>query len=239
MDEKRKNKIKNDKLPGKDDLIVDLAKDQLEEKMQASAMDINLFCKDGYVHMYGMVDVLAEKKMAESVVKSIDGVRKIENKITVAMDSNITDKHMEKEVLNRLMNGQRSEDLVGVSVKVEDGVANLIGNTKTLMDAHTAMSVASEVRGIKDVVNNIEVSDDVAYDDATLNSRVTQALSTTALNYPDIIHTVVHGRVTLNGFVNSRHEMEMAKEIAMGVEGVRKVVNRLKVRRENEDKEEI
>ncbi|MFT9495173.1 BON domain-containing protein [Anaerosolibacter sp.] len=239
MDEKRKNRIKNDKLPGKDDLIVDQAKDQLEEKMQASAMDINLFCKDGYVHMYGMVDVLAEKKMAEGIIKSIDGVRKIENKITVAMDSNITDKHMEKELNQRLMNGHRSEDLIGVSVKVEDGVANLIGSTKTLMDAHTAMSVASEVRGIKDVVNNIKVSDDVAYDDANLNSRITQALSTTDLNYPDIIHTVVHGRVTLNGFVNSRHEMEMAKEIAMGVEGVRKVVNRLKVRKENEDKEEI
>ncbi len=235
MDEKRKNKIKNDKLPSKDDLIVDQAKDQLEEKMQASAMDINMFCKDGYVHMYGMVDVLAEKKMAESVLKSIDGVRKIENKITVAMDSNITDKHMEKELTNRLMEGKRSEDLAGVGVKVEDGVANLMGSTKTLMDAHTAMSVASEVRGIKDVVNNIKVSDDVAYDDATLTSRVTQALSTTDLNYPDIIHTSVHGSVTLNGFVNTRHEMEMAKEITMGVEGVRKVVNRLKIRKEKEE----
>ncbi|KXG75090.1 BON domain-containing protein [Thermotalea metallivorans] len=233
MNEKRKNRIIHDKLPSQDDLIVDQIKDQLEEKMQASAMDINLFCKDGYVHMYGMVDVLAEKKKAESIAKSVKGVRKIENKITVAMDSNITDKHMEKEIIHRLTRGERSESLLGVSVKVEDGVANLMGTAKTLRDAHGAMAVASEVRGIKDVVNNIEISDTTSYDDASVNSHITQALSTTDLNYPDILHTVEHGKVTLEGFVNSRREMELAKEIAMGVEGVRKVVNRLKIRKES------
>lgn len=233
MNKKRKNQIIHDKLPSRDDLIVDQIKDQLEEKMQASAMDINLFCKDGYVHMYGMVDVLAEKKRAESIAKSVEGVRKIENKITVAMDSNITDKHMEKEIIHRLTGGEGSKSLLGVSVKVEDGVANLIGTAETLKDVHGAMAVASEVRGIKDVVNNIEISDTASYDDASVNSRITQALSTTDLNYPDIIHTVEHGKVTLKGFVNSRQEMELAKEIAMGVEGVRKVVNRLKIRKES------
>lgn len=231
MDEKRKNKIKNDKLPSKDDLIVDYSKDQLEEKMQASAMDINLFCKDGIVHMYGMVDVLSEKKMAESIVKNIDGVRKIENKITVAMDSNITDKHMEKEINEALLTDRDSDRLAGVGIHVEDGVANLIGHADTLADSHIAMKVASETRGIKDVVNNISLNGVGIHDDAIINSKVTQALSTTDISYPDISHHVDKGKVVLSGHVNNRQEMELAKEITMGIEGVRKVINRLKIRK--------
>ncbi|MTI57695.1 BON domain-containing protein [Geosporobacter ferrireducens] len=232
MDEKRKNQIKQDKLPSKDDLIVDYIKDQLEEKMQASAMDINLFCKDGTVHMYGMVDVLSEKKMAESIAKNIDGVRKIENKITIAMDSNITDTHMKKEITESFMTDRDADRIRGVGIHVEDGVANLVGSVHTLEDAHIAMKVASESRGIKDVVNNIKIDSLNIHDDAVINSKVTQALSTTDISYPDISHHVDHGRVVLSGHVNNRQEMELAKEIAMGIEGVRKVINRLKIRRD-------
>ncbi|MFZ5967503.1 MAG: BON domain-containing protein [Bacillota bacterium] len=231
MDDKRSNMIKHDKLPSKDDVIVDQIKDQLEEKMQASAMDINVFCKDGFVHMSGIVDVLAEKRKADGIARSIDGVQGLENKITIAMDSNISDKHMEKEVINRLHEGRGSENLRGIGVKVEDGVANLMGTVPVLSDAHKAMSIASQVRGIKDVVNNTNVANADRFDDASINSSITQALSTTDLSYKDIVHTVDRGKVMLTGFVNSRREMETAKEIAMGVEGVRKVVNRLKIRK--------
>lgn len=231
MNDKRSNKIIKDKLPSKDDLIVDYIKDQLEEKMQASAMDINLFSRNGHVHMSGVVDVLAEKYTAEKIARSIEGVQKVENKITVAMDSNITDKHMEKEVLDRLHSTRSGDNLLGVGVKIEDGVANLIGSANTLQDAHTAMSLASEVRGIKDVVNNIHISTAGRYDDAVLNSHVTQALSATDLSYKDIAHSVKEGKLTLSGYVNSPYEMELAKEISMGVEGIKKVINNLKIRK--------
>lgn len=230
MTHKRTSNIVHDKLPSKDDLIVDYIKDQLEENMQASAMDINLFCKDGMVHMYGMVDVFSEKIMAEKIARQIDGVRKLENKITVAMDSNITDKHMQKEVMDRLLQGRDTKNLTSVGIKVEDGVANLMGSVRTLKDAHQAMSIASEVRGIKDVVNNINLSTAKEFDDATINSYVTQALSTTDLSYGDIAHSVEDGRLTLRGYVNNHEEMEFAKEIAMGVEGVKKVKNSLQIR---------
>lgn len=230
----KKNKIRSvyKKNPSKDNLVVDHIKDQLEEKMQASAMDINLFAKDGVVHLSGMVDVLSEKKAAEDIVKTINGVKKIENKITIAMDSNITDKHMEKEVANRLLSSAHSEDLEGVGVKIEDGVANLVGNANTLQQAHQAMDLAAQVRGVKDVVNNINVGSSEEYDDAVLNSRVTQALSTVDIGYEDIGHWVQKGKVTLDGYVDSQAQMEAAKEITMGVEGVKKVVNKLKIRKD-------
>ncbi|TCO71794.1 BON domain-containing protein [Marinisporobacter balticus] len=228
MKKKRANDIKNYKIPNQDDLVTDYIKDQLEEKMQASAMDINVFCENGHVHMSGMVDVLSEKKTAEAIAKGIERVKRIENKITVAMDSNITDKHMQKEVMARLIG---VDHLLGVGVKIEDGVANLLGSTNTLKDAHTAMSIASQIRGIKDVVNNIHISTAQKYDDSRINSNVTQVLSTTDLDYMDIAHSVDHGKLTLSGYVHNKTEMEFAKEIAMGVEGITKVINKLKVRK--------
>ncbi len=231
MQDKRANWIHNDKNPSRDDLIVDLIKDQLEEKMQESSMDINLFCKDGYVHMYGMVDVLAEKKMAEDIAHQIEGVRKIENKITVAMDSNITNKHMQKEIIDTL---SKDDALSSVGVKVEDGVANMIGSANTLKEAKRANTLAAKTRGIKDVVNNIKVASSEEYDDSSINNSLTSALNKTKFYNQDMKHVVNNGVATLSGYVNNRQEVELAKEIAMGIEGVNKIINKLKIRKDNQ-----
>ncbi|WP_432403685.1 BON domain-containing protein [Wukongibacter sp. M2B1] len=228
MQDKRANWIENDRTPTQDDLIVDKIKDQLEEKMQASSMDINVTCKDGYVHLSGIVDVLAEKIKSEDISRSINGVRKIENKITIAMDSNITDKHMEKEVFDKL---RRNEVYNGVSSKIHDGVANMIGTTNTLKEAKEACKLASQTRGIKDVVNNINIESYGKYDDSIINNRIADALSDTDLSYMDIDHIVRDGRVTLKGYVNNRNEVELAKELSMSVEGIKKVINKLRIRK--------
>lgn len=221
--------IKND--PTKDQLIVDYIKDQLEEKMQASAMDINVTCRDGSVHLSGFVDVLAEKKMAETVARDIDGVKKVENNLTIGMDSNITDKHIELEVINKFRTVRNADRITGVGVKVNNGVVSLIGQVDTLNDAHMAMKLASQVRGVKDVVNNTEIRKAGYYDDVNINNKIRQELSKINISSEDIACDVIGGKVTLSGFVENRREVEIAKEIAMGVEGVTKVFNRIKVRK--------
>ncbi|SDL31574.1 BON domain-containing protein [Natronincola ferrireducens] len=226
---KRKNVIINDKIPTKDQLIVDYIKDQLEEKMQESAMDINVFCKDGYVHMSGMVDVLTEKKFAEEIVMKIPGVRKLENKITIAMDSNITDKHMEKEVVDKLHHN--SERTLSIGAKVDRGVVNLMGHADTLQDCHKAMDLASGVRGVKDVVNNININSEGKYTDDTISNNILQAYSNSPLDYRDITRRVSNGEVILSGTLDTHQDIELAKEIAMGIEGVVKVRNNIQVRK--------
>lgn len=227
MSNKRKNVIIDDKIPTKDQLIVDYIKDQLEEKMEESAMDINVFCKDGYVHMSGMVDVLAEKKFAEEVASKIQGVRKIENKITIAMDSNINDKHIEKEVLNKLHHS--NDSTVGIGAKVEKGVVSLMGHVDTLKNCHVAMRLTAEVRGVKDVVNNINIESHGKYTDDAISNKILEELSKSPLDYRDITRRVSNGEVTLWGALDTYKDVEMAKEIAMGVEGVIKVKNNIHV----------
>jgi len=214
----------------RDELIAEEVKKQIIENMRESALYINVSCHNGDVQLYGIVDVLAEKIKSENIARNVDGVNNIKNNLTISMDSNFTDKHIEKEVINKL---RKNPDLDSIGVKIEDGVANMIGTAHSLKEAKEAYGLASEIRGVKDVVNNVKIDTVGEVDDATLNSRITQALSTTDLSYQDINHDVKKGTLTLGGYVNNRREMEIAKEISMGVEGVKKVVNKIKIRKKN------
>lgn len=214
----------------KDELLVDYIKDQLEEKMQASSMDINVTCRDGVVHLSGFVDVLAEKKYAEQIAYNIDGVRKVENNITIGVEGQITDKHIEKEVIDKLRNNSYSEKINGVGVKVKDGVVNLVGHVDTLKDSHIAMKLASEVRGVKDVVNNTQISTLGVIDDITINNMIRDKLNRADFSGEDITCTVTGGIASLSGYAQTRRDAEIAKELAMSVEGVRKVINKIRIR---------
>ncbi len=214
-----------------DEKITDVIKEKLHEAMQESAMDINLFCRDGLVHMSGIVDVLTEKQYAEEVAVHTTGVRGVENKITVAMDGNFTDKHIEKEVRSTLAEYENNDTITGLGVRVNDGVVSIVGHVDTLMDANIAMNLASRIRGVKNVVNNTSLASSEKYDDTFISNKILQELSKTELSYKDIHRDVDGGTVRLSGYLNSPAEVELAKEIAMNVEGVRKVINNIHSRK--------
>ncbi|MBM7616182.1 BON domain-containing protein [Alkaliphilus hydrothermalis] len=216
--------------PAPDDEITANIHEKLHEKMQASAMDIKAFSRNGYVHLSGIVDLYSEKKYAEEIAIHTEGVKGIENKITVAMDSNITDKHIEKDVIDKLRE-QPNNSIAGVGVKVTDGVVNLMGTLSNLKDSNQAMRIASNARGVKDVVSNINIGTVGEYTDTSISNKIVQELSNTDLSFKDIGRSVSGGVVTLSGYLNSKEEVEVATEIAMSIEGVRKVRNHIKIRR--------
>lgn len=216
-----------------DERITDVIKEKLHEAMQESAMDINLYCRDGFVHMSGIVDVLTEKQYAEEVAVNTLGVRGVENKITVAMDGNFTDKHIEKEVRSTLAEYENNETITGLGVRVNDGVVSILGHVDTLMEANIAMNLASRIRGVKNVVNNTNLASSGKYDDTFISNKILQELSKTELSYRDIHREVDGGIVNLSGHLNNPAEVELAKEIAMNVEGVRKVINRIRPRKKD------
>lgn len=214
----------------RDEQITDSIKEKLHETMQESSMDINLFCRDGIVHLSGIVDVLAEKQYAEEIAISTSGVRKIENKITIAMDGNFNDLHIQKEVIKKLGDSD-NDNVAGLGVKVNDGVVNIVGDVNTLNDANRAMNLASQIRGVKNVVNNTTIATSGRYDDTFISNKILQELSKTALSYKDVHRDVDGGIVRLSGYLDNPAEVELAAEITMGVEGVRKVINKIHARK--------
>ncbi|MBA1336349.1 MAG: hypothetical protein HPY66_2784 [Firmicutes bacterium] len=214
--------------PSRDDLAADRIKDQLEERMGASSMDVNVCVRDGIAHLQGFVDVLAERIEAENIARQVPGVMKVENAITICTEGSINDKHIQKEIEMKLHSGDNN--LARINVDVNDGSAVLIGTVSNYALEKQAIQLASGTRGVKNVVSNIRLENEGLFDDATINSRVAHALSTTVLSLPDINTDTYNGEVTLSGWVRSNEEYALAEHTVSEVEGIRKVRNHLRVR---------
>lgn len=198
-----------------------------EDKMAASALDINVDCRNGNVVLSGMVDVLAEKTSAEKIAVSIEGVKKVENNITIATDGYIPDSDIENYVFQKLSN---SEDLVNITPKVKGGAVTLIGHVKTFNEEKDAIELAQQARGAKSVTSNIKIESEGKLDNSQITSRISRSLTNNGINTRDMQTTVKNNSVTLNGFVENRYEVELADELISNIEGVAKVKNYLKTR---------
>lgn len=213
-----------------DDRITKEIKEALDKEMSESAMDINVDCRDSFVTLSGFVDTLAEKRAAEEITTCIKDIQGIRNQITISTDGTITDKEIEMEVMNKLNNSHFRDDITGVSARVSDGVAVLIGSVETLRDKKRAINEAEKALGVKDVTANIDIASYREVDDASIENALTRELSATEISVPDVFSKVNDGVVKLGGHVNNRREMELAVEIAEGIEGVKKVDNKLRLR---------
>lgn len=138
--------------------IVNRIKNELNEKMQLSAMDINVDCREGHVILSGVSDVLAEKMFAEEIARKVDGVLSLENDITISMDSsNITDSHIRYEIENKIYKSEKSGGLSNVGVDVKGGTAVLMGHVESDLDRRKAVELASSSRGVANIVDNIRI----------------------------------------------------------------------------------
>ncbi len=117
-----------------------------------------------------------------------------------------------------------------IDVAVAEGVVTLTGSVGSLLAKERAARLAQAVRGVRAVVNRVEVTggtrtnravrDDV--DDALVLDPATDAFE---------IRVTVDGNqmVTLHGAVDSYAERSLAETVAKGVRGVRGVTNRITV----------
>lgn len=213
-----------------DNIIEENVINCIREQFQETALDIKVNVKDGNVILSGIVDVLSEKNDAEKLAKRIDGVKSIQNCITVCTDGSFSDKETEEQVINKI---RKYDNLSSVGVNVVRGIAILEGDVNTLKDRNLAINTACEAMGVKDIVSHIEISSLYSLDDATLQNRIEDGLLANNLDRCHIDVRVDNGSVYLNGFTNYANDIEAAQEIIADIEGVRHIRNFLKVRHSN------
>lgn len=199
----------------------------IKSRLYKSAHDIKIQSRDGYVTLLGFVDVLSEKNTAGELAGTIEGVKSVENCLTVSTDGTFSDKDAEIEVINKL---RGIEEVEGLGAKVQRGIAVLEGKVSTLRQKNLAIHEASKAMGIKDVVSHIEISSLNQVDDATIHNNIQSGFRDSQLQDCHIRSEVNNGSVNLSGYVNNIHDMETALEITEGVEGVRNIQNFLNFR---------
>jgi osmotically-inducible protein OsmY len=143
-----------------------------------------------------------------------------------------TDEDIQREVLRELKwDAEVAPNDIGVAVR--DGVATLTGWVDTFSKKWAAERAALRVRGVKAVVNNIEVrlapSDEQT--DVDLARSVTWALEMDSLVPDDMVKVSVSGGwVTLRGDVDWDYQRREAERVVRTLTGVKGVSNLITVR---------
>lgn len=116
-----------------------------------------------------------------------------------------------------------------LTVTCGHGVVTLAGQQPHLLGRRRAVRIAQTVKGVRSVVDRIEVlpSDQ---SDATIQAHLVAALASDPATEPwEVQPTVREGVVTLRGQVQSFAERELTESVCLGVEGVREIQNELRV----------
>ena len=198
--------------------------------------------QNNVIMLTGSVDVLDEKEEADRRVHRIKGIKGIDNEIAVngptVPDAELQQKLVRAIEYDRV--GYGTTAFNAISVGVQNGVVTLGGHAYGPVDADSAVGVASNTRGVRDVVNEIQVDPTSPMDD-----RIRIQAFRTIYGFPmlnkyaidpakPIRISVANGNLTLYGVVDTQAEKDAAGIRANTVPGVFKVTNNLQVRNPSE-----
>lgn len=130
-------------------------------------------------------------------------------------------------VLNELRIA-RGVDADAISVETEDGIVTLSGDVDNILSKERSASIASSVKGVRSVINNIVVLTD--REDSAIAADVEEALlSDPATDTWGIQSSVSGGFVNLSGTTDSWQQKELVSTIVKGVDGVTGVNNNIDI----------
>lgn len=116
-----------------------------------------------------------------------------------------------------------------IDVQTQDGVVTLSGSVPHLLARDRADDIAATVKGVRSIINRLEVLPVVRSDDV-IRREVERALKDDpATDLFDIDVAVADGIVTLSGGVNSWQEQHLCVKVTKGVRGVKEVRSDIKV----------
>lgn len=199
--------------------------------------NVQVTVNNGVVKLTGTVDTFYWKEEAGKRARRVKGVTALDNEIEVA-GPEISDEELQNKLVRAI-----SYDRVGygttafnaISVHVQNGVVTLGGTAYGPVDAESAVSVASNMKGVKDVIDEISVDPVSPMDD-----RIRRAVYRAVYGFPSLNRyaidpaqpiriSVQNGNVTLYGVVDRQADKDAAGIRANSVPGVFKVTNLLQV----------
>jgi osmotically-inducible protein OsmY len=143
-----------------------------------------------------------------------------------------TDEDIQEDVLDELgWDARVQPNEIGVAVK--DGIVTLSGRVDTYTKKWAAEEAAHRVKGVKAVVNEVEVKllASAERTDEDIAAAAVRALEWDALLPADKIKvTVSKGWITLDGEVEWQFQREEAERSVRSITGVRGVTNLISVR---------
>ena len=144
-----------------DKLLVSKVKTALISDDTADADEINVEVYKGVVQLNGFVDSEKELARAEEVAKAVEGVKGVENNLTLKQASQTTGGAIDDSTITAKVKSAliESDDTKAGDIKVETrgGVVQLSGFVANEAQKAAATKVAQSVTGVKSVKNGLSV----------------------------------------------------------------------------------
>src|ERR1700674_4720736 len=191
--------------------------------------------EDGIVTLTGTVSLYQQKLDAAKKVRKTEKVQGVRNLIEVS--SNVPDAQLAAQLDRKLYFDRIGYDneFNFVTVAVKDGVTTVSGETRTEVGRDSALALVNRTPGVKDVVNDIEVSPVSIFDD-DIRIRALRAiyhdsvLGRYASDPAAPIRIVVsNGKLRLYRTVENTMDKQLAGMRANQIPGVFSVTNNLMV----------
>ncbi|HHW15456.1 MAG TPA: BON domain-containing protein [Firmicutes bacterium] len=136
---------------------------RLEESVRAAiardpgmrGYEIGVKARGGEIVLTGVVDVLAEKERLREIAAAVPGVERVEADLTVSTDGAITERGVEMEAAEELA-ARPGLDPAEVGVKVEGGVAHLVGRVDGPEEERAARAAVAKARGVTEVQSHLK-----------------------------------------------------------------------------------
>jgi osmotically-inducible protein OsmY len=118
-----------------------------------------------------------------------------------------------------------------VDVVTDDGIVTLTGTVHSMLASERAVQIAEAIRGVRGVVNRLEVVPVRELSDTELQASVEEALLLDpATEEYDVAVVAADGIVTLTGTVGSYQEKDLCETVVKGVSGVRGIIDKVDIR---------
>lgn len=126
---------------------------------RVSGTDINVDTQAGTVTLRGKVASADEKRAAEEVARTIDGVTAVKNELQVVSNAerktvNAKDSDLKDSVQRRIKQDTRLKGS-DIDVRVDAGVVTLMGDVQDVNARARASEVARSVPGVRSVKNEL------------------------------------------------------------------------------------
>lgn len=149
----------------KDAWIDGKAESTLLFNTELNSFDINTDVKNGVVTLTGKVESEVDKALAGELIASLDGVERVDNKLTVLKE----DKEQSSETMQDLKDAKvttvvkarllMESEVSGTSIDVdtEDGVVTLKGKVDSEAEKQLAVAIAKNTTDVTKVVDKLKV----------------------------------------------------------------------------------
>lgn len=154
------DRLRGDKFkPEPDPVVRQAVIDALAMDPRVYSFNVDVTVDGGTATLRGTVDNLRARQAAEAAARNTVGVRTVKNELTVRSAENPSDATIAQRIRSALVRDP-FVDRYQVMTRVEDGVVHLSGSVESKFEKAQAEDIASRMRGVKSVENEIEVTRD-------------------------------------------------------------------------------